>query len=314
MNVAILGFGEYGKALASVFLDNTENKVRVWNKFEGEFLNLDEKYLRGTYTTDLRLAVENAHLVVIAVPVLFLDDLMREFKEIYEGQDIVIASKGIEVNEGLLAVEIVRKYLGEIPLGVISGGTFASDMKNGYVMGITLGSEVSRIRNRIRNFFECDFLKVQYIDDVMGVSVCGAIKNVMAIGFGMLDGANYPPSSKFLFLTEAIYEIRNLIKFLGGDEKTVMTYAGIDDIMMTCTSVESRNYRLGFMIGKGSSNEKIEDYKRNTTIEGLGTAKAIYKKVLKMEYELPITSVIYKILYEDGSIEELVRLLEKRES
>ena len=314
MNVAILGFGEYGKALASVFLDNTENKVRVWNKFEGEFLNLDEKYLRGTYTTDLRLAVENAHLVVIAVPVLFLDDLMREFKEIYEGQDIVIASKGIEVNEGLLAVEIVRKYLGEIPLGVISGGTFASDMKNGYVMGITLGSEVSRIRNRIRNFFECDFLKVQYIDDVMGVSVCGAIKNVMAIGFGMLDGANYPPSSKFLFLTEAIYEIRNLIKFLGGDEKTVMTYAGIDDIMMTCTSVESRNYRLGFMIGKGSSNEDIEEYKSNTTIEGLGTAKAIYKKVLKMEYELPITSVIYKILYEDGSIEELVRLLEKRES
>lgn len=314
MNVAILGFGEYGKALASVFLDNTENNVRVWNKFEGEFLNLDEKYLRGTYTTDLRIAVENAHLVVIAVPVLFLDDLMREFREIYEGQDIVIASKGIEVNEGLFAVEIVRKYLGEIPLGVISGGTFASDMKNGYVMGITLGSEVSRIRNRIRNFFECDFLKVQYIDDVMGVSVCGAIKNVMAIGFGMLDGANYPPSSKFLFLTEAIYEIRNLIKFLGGDEKTVMTYAGIDDIMMTCTSVESRNYRLGFMIGKGSSNEEIEEYKSNTTIEGLGTAKAIYKKVLKMEYELPITSVIYKILYEDGSIEELVKLLEKRES
>lgn len=314
MNVAILGFGEYGKALASVFLDNTENKVRVWNKFEREFLNLDEKYLRGTYTTDLRLAVENAHLVVIAVPVLFLDDLMREFREIYEGQDIVIASKGIEVNEGLFAVEIVRKYLGEIPLGVISGGTFASDMKNGYVMGITLGSEVSRIRNRIRNFFECDFLKVQYIDDVMGVSVCGAIKNVMAIGFGMLDGANYPPSSKFLFLTEAIYEIRNLIKFLGGDEKTVMTYAGIDDIMMTCTSVESRNYRLGFMIGKGSSNEEIEEYKSNTTIEGLGTAKAIYKKVLKMEYELPITSIIYKILYEDGSIEELVKLLEKRAS
>lgn len=314
MNVAILGFGEYGKALASVFLDNTENKVRVWNKFEGEFLNLDEKYLRGTYTTDLRIAVENAHLVVIAVPVLFLDDLMREFREIYEEQDIVIASKGIEVNEGLFAVEIVRKYLGEIPLGVISGGTFASDMKNGYVMGITLGSEVSRIRNRIRNFFECDFLKVQYIDDVMGVSVCGAIKNVMAIGFGMLDGANYPPSSKFLFLTEAIYEIRNLIKFLGGDEKTVMTYAGIDDIMMTCTSVESRNYRLGFMIGKGSSNEEIEEYKSNTTIEGLGTAKAIYKKVLKMEYELPITSIIYKILYEDGSIEELVKLLEKRES
>lgn len=314
MNVAILGFGEYGKALASVFLDNTENNVRVWNKFEGEFLNLDEKYLRGTYTTDLRIAVENAHLVVIAVPVLFLDDLMREFREIYEGQDIVIASKGIEVNEGLFAVEIVRKYLGEIPLGVISGGTFASDMKNGYVMGITLGSEVSRIRNRIRNFFECDFLKVQYIDDVMGVSVCGAIKNVMAIGFGMLDGANYPPSSKFLFLTEAIYEIRNLIKFLGGDEKTVMTYAGIDDIMMTCTSVESRNYRLGFMIGSCASNEEIDEYKSNTTIEGLGTAKAIYKKVLKMEYELPITSVIYKILYEDGSIEELVKLLGKRES
>ena len=312
MNVSILGFGEYGKALTSVFLDNTENKVRVWNKFESDFLNVGEEYLRCSFTTDLGYAIKDAHLVVIAIPVKFLDELMIELKNVYNGEDIVIASKGIDEENYLFAVEIVKKYLGEIPLGVLSGGTFATDMRNKKVMGITLGSDVSRIRNRIRSFFECDYVKVQYVSDVIGVSVCGAIKNVMAIGFGMLDGAKFPPSSKFLFLTEAIYEIRDLIKFLGGDEKTVMTYAGIDDIMMTCTSVESRNYRLGFMIGNDASNEEILEYKNNTTIEGLGTCLAIYKKSIDINYELPYVNVIYNILYKDGCISDLIKILEKK--
>ena len=308
MNISILGYGVYGKALAGVFLEKETNKVSVWNKFEHEF---DKKYVKINFTTNLGSAVKDADLIVIAIPVAFLDETIASLKEVYEEQDILIASKGIEIDSGLFAYEIVRKYLGNVPVGVISGGTFAGDMVNKKIMGITLGTKYDSIKDKVKASFETNYLKVQYIDDIVGVSVCGSIKNVMAIGFGLLDGAKYPPSSRFLFLTKAIYEIRDLIKELGGNESTVLTYAGIDDIMMTCTSVESRNYSLGNLIGKNSTREEIEDYKSKTTIEGLGTSKAIYKLARDKNIKLPLSEVIYKILYEDKDINELIKILEK---
>lgn len=308
MNITILGYGVYGKALAGVFLEKETNKVSVWNKFEYEF---DEKYLNISFTTNLSSAVKDADLIVIAIPVAFLDETINSLKEVYEGQDILIASKGIDIDSRLFAYQIIEKYLGNVPVGVISGGTFAGDMVKKKVMGITLGTKYDSIKNKVKTSFETNYLKVQYIDDIVGVSVCGSIKNVMAIGFGMLDGASFPPSSRFLFLTKAIYEIRDLIKALGGNEDTVMTFAGIDDIMMTCTSSQSRNYSLGNLIGKNSTKEEIDDYKNKTTIEGLGTSEAIYRLVKDKNITLPLSEVIYKILYEDNDISELIKVLEK---
>ena len=308
MNITILGYGVYGKALAGVFLEKETNKVSVWNKFEHEF---DEKYLNISFTTNLSSAVKDADLIVIAIPVAFLDETIISLKEVYEGQDILIASKGIDIDSRLFAYQIIEKHLGNVPVGVISGGTFAGDMVNKKVMGITLGTKYDSIKDKIKTSFETNYLKVQYIDDIVGVSVCGSIKNVMAIGFGMLDGASFPPSSRFLFLTKAIYEIRDLIKALGGNEDTVMTFAGIDDIMMTCTSSQSRNYSLGNLIGKNSTKEEIDDYKNKTTIEGLGTSEAIYRLVKDKNITLPLSEVIYKILYEDNDISELIKVLEK---
>jgi len=314
MNVTILGCGEYGKALMSVFLENDSNKITVWNKFEKDFFGFREKYLSVSFTTDLESAVNGADLIVIAIPVIFLNDTIKELMTVYNGQDILVASKGIDINSKLFAVEIVCKYLEDANVGVISGGTFARDMYDKKVMGITLATNSNSIREKVKNGFENKFLRVQYVEDIIGVSVCGAIKNVMAIGFGILDGADFPPSSKFLFLTEAIYEIRHLIVSLGGKEETVMSYAGIDDIMMTCTSSESRNYTLGNMIGKRKSIDEIYTYKENTTIEGFGTSDAIYRLAKDKNIKLPISEVIYKILYQNTDINELISLLEKRES
>ena len=313
MNVTILGCGAYGIALANVFLENNNN-VCVWDKFEQEILESKEKYLSIKFTTNLEDAIDRADLIVIAIPVCFLDDTMKEMKKFYDGQDILIASKGIDTNNKLFAYEIVINNLGNVPFGVISGGSFAKDMLEKKVLGITLATKVDRIRDKVKNSFENNVVKLQCCDDVIGVSVCGAIKNVMAIGFGILDGSDYPPSSRFLFLTEAIYEIRELILTLGGNRDTVMSYAGIDDIMMTCTSNESRNYTLGSMIGKRLDEKDILYYKENTTIEGLGTSKAIYDLSLNNNIDLSITRVIYRILYESADINELILLLEKREA
>ncbi|MCI6266636.1 MAG: NAD(P)-binding domain-containing protein [Erysipelotrichaceae bacterium] len=310
MKVTILGCGVYGLALATSFLEKN-NQIFMWSKFDEEVQNLKEKYFHITFSTDLDIATRDSDLIVIAIPVAFLDETMQSYQKFYHGEDILIASKGIETKEQRFAYEIVQKYLKNAPIGVISGGTFAQDMHDKKVMGLTLATKINSIEKKVKIGLESSFLKVQYSHDLIGVSVCGAIKNVMAIGFGMLDGASYPPSSRFLFLTKAIYEIRDFISLLGGNPDTIMTYAGIDDIMMTCTSSQSRNYTLGKLIGEKANSQKIEEYKQNTTIEGLGTSKAIFSLAKKNNIVLPFSSIIYKILYESVDVRDLIHLLEE---
>ena len=313
MKISVLGAGVFGMALANTFLDS-DNEVLVWSKFEREVIEYQTKYLNLNFTTDLSLAIKDSDLVVVAIPIAFLEETIINLKDICDSCNILIACKGIDIQSGLFAYEIVAKHLNKASLGVISGGTFAKDMNDKKIMGLTLGTDSDTLIYKTKKAFNVNYIKLQCISDIIGVSVCGAIKNIMAIGFGILDGASYPPSSKFLFLTEAIYEIRELIIALGGDSETIMSYAGIDDIMMTCTSAESRNYTLGNMIGKNMDIDKINEYKSNTTIEGLGTSLAVYELSKRKNIKLPISNVIYRILHENADINELIKLLEKRES
>lgn len=313
MNITILGCGAYGTALAHMFKENNCN-IKMWNKFEDVFPNLKKELPNIEFTTDMKESLENTELIVIAIPIAFLDDVAIELSKFYKNQDILIASKGININDGLFANQIIEKHIKINNIGAISGGTFAIDMKSKKVMGLTLGTTSQSLITKVKNALENKYLKIQYTSDLIGVEICGAIKNVMAIGFGILDGANYPESSRFLFLTEAIYEINKLIKELNGKNNTIMSYAGIDDIMMTCTSSKSRNYTLGKLLGENKDQDTIEEYKKNTTVEGLGTALAIHNLCEKINLKLNICNIIYNILYNNENSITLIKYLEEKES
>lgn len=313
MNITILGCGAYGTALSCMARENKCN-IKMWDKFDTNFLSLKTKYPDITFTTNLEESIKNSDLIIIAIPIAFLKDTLGELKIYYKNQDILIASKGINIEDGLFASQIIEKYLNPNNIGAISGGTFAVDMIEKKVMGLTLGTKSKNLQNKVKKCLQNRYLKIQYTNDIIGVQICGAIKNVMAIGFGILDGAKYPESTRFLFLTEAIYEINKLIIELNGDDKTIMSYAGIDDIMMTCTSNKSRNYTLGKMIGENIITEEINNYKKNTTIEGLGTAKAIKTLCKEKQINLEICNIIYDILYNNQNKDSLIEYLEKKES
>ena len=307
MNVTILGCGAYGTALAHMFKENNCNII-MWNKFDNGFDELKNE-LDVEFTIDMKYAIDKANLLVIAIPLEYLEDTVIELSKIYNNQDMVIASKGIDTKTGLFAHQIINKYIKCDNIGAISGGTFAVDMKNKMIMGITLGTKSDSVKDKIKNILENKYLRVQYYDDMLGVEICGSIKNVMAIGFGILDGALYPESSRFLFLTEAIYEIDALIKTLGGSDNTIMSYAGIDDIMMTCTSSKSRNYTMGKLIGSGNNKEDIDKYKSETTVEGIGTALGINTLCKNNNIKLGICSIIYDILYNNLDYKKLINYL-----
>jgi glycerol-3-phosphate dehydrogenase (NAD(P)+) len=312
MKITILGSGMFGTALSCMFREN-KCKIKIWDKFDSNFDNLRKKYPDTIFTTNLKESLIDTDLIVIAIPISFLEENMIDIKKHYQGEDILIASKGININDGLLAHQIIKKYIKPKNIGAISGGTFAIDMQNKKIMGLTLGTTSAKLASIVKENLSNKYLKVQYTNDLIGVEVCGSIKNIMAIGFGILDGAGYPESTRFFYLTKSIYEIDNLIQKLNGNKKTIMTYAGIDDIMMTCTSDKSRNYSLGKLIGKDKDSNIIKEYKENNTIEGYDTALAIYRLCQSKNINLPICNTIYEILYNNKSKNLLIEYLEKVE-
>ncbi len=321
MNVAIIGSGAYGLALALMINKNTKN-IKMWTKFEEEKNMLqtkreNEKVLKGVkipeniiFTTDLTSAVTDAELVIIAVPTAFVDGVSKELKDILKSnQHICIASKGIEQDSCLFGQDIFYKYNDNKNFAVISGPSFAVDIASMCPIGLSLATLNEDTEKVVRDALEGDLLKLRTTTDIIGVEVCGAIKNVIAIASGMLDGMGYPASTQAMFITESLHDIKHLIHDLGGSKKTILSFAGFGDLLLTATSIKSRNYRLGKLIGSSASKEEVDDYINNTTIEGLYTLKSIKKLLEDKKLELPIIDLIYNIIYNGESPNALVKFL-----
>lgn len=311
MKITILGAGAFGLALASIFKEN-KNSVIVWSRFEEEVIllrknNTNEKIKNIKlpedikYTSDLNLAIENSEIVVIAIPAQFVDNLVKQLKPIVKKQYILIASKGIENDTFSFLEEVVRRGINTRKIAVISGPTFAVDIANKYPVGFTLASRSWMTREVIKKTLVNSHVKVRASRDVVGVEVCGSIKNVISIAAGMIEGMNYPESTKAMFITESLHDLKNLIKALGGNKKTILTFAGFGDLLMTATSTKSRNFTFGKMLGENKSKEEIEKYRKETTIEGLYTLESIYKLIKKKKVYMPIIYLIKDIV--DGKKE-----------
>lgn len=309
MNITIFGAGAYGIALSSMFLENNCN-IMIWTRLESEKERLEKERCNKKvlpdyrisdkikFTTNIKIAVENADVIVIAIPVKFVTNIIMEIKKYYrKNQHICIASKGIEQGSCLFIVSIVNKNIKTNKICVISGGTFAVDMIKKVPLGLSLATKNKSTIKVMKSTLENKYLKLIPTNDVFGVEMYGAIKNVIAIASGIIDGMGYPESTKCMFITKALNDIVNLIYDMGGNKKTILTYAGIGDLLLTCNSCKSRNYTFGKMIGKNIDKNIIEEYKENTTIEGLYTLKSIYDLIHIKNIKMPIIDIIYGIVY-----------------
>ena len=319
MKISILGAGAFGLALASIFKENN-NDVTVWSRFEEEVASLREKNTNEKikniklptgikYTSNLKDTVESSELLVIAIPAQFVDDLVKQLKTLVKKQYILIASKGIENDTFSFLEEVVRRGINTRKIAVISGPTFAIDIVQNYPVAFTLASRSWATREVIKKTLINSHVKVRPSRDVVGVEVCGAIKNVISIASGMIEGMNYPESTKAMFITESLHDLKNLIKALGGNKKTILTFAGFGDLLMTATSTKSRNFTFGKMFGENRSKEEIEKYKKETTIEGLYTLESIYNLIKKKKVYMPIIYLIKDIVDGKKEAKTLIDLL-----
>ena len=323
MNISILGAGAYGIALSSMFLENNCN-VTMWTKTDSEKEILEKERCnkkvlpdykisdKVVFTTDLEKAVLNANIIVIAIPVKYVTNIVIELEKYYKKeQHICIASKGIEQGSCLFIANIIKKKINTKKVCVISGGTFAVDMVKKVPLGLSLASKNKGTINIMIKALQNDYLKLTPTNDVFGVEMYGAIKNVIAIASGIIDGMNYPESTKCMFITKALNDVVELIYEMGGNKKTILTYAGIGDLLLTCNSVKSRNYSFGRMIGEQLDKHVIDEYKENTTIEGLYTLKSIYDLIHEKKIKMPIINIIYDIVYKNKELSLLEDYLKK---
>lgn len=322
MKIGILGAGAYGMAMTSVF-DNNGHKIKIWSNSEEEvnLLLTNHKSNKIDYiipddfviTTDMKLVVMDADIIVISVPSEFVRNVCMELNKYFKEEQIIcISSKGIENNSCLFMDDVVRQCINTDNIAIISGGTFAEDMVKEVPVGLTLATKSKLAGDMMLKAMENDYVKIQITDDIIGTEICGSIKNVFAIAAGMLEGMKYPESTKSLFMTEVIKDIKFLIKSLGGKEETILSFAGIGDILLTCSSSKSRNYTLGKMIGEERERQEIKKYIDSSTIEGLYTLNSIKKLLKDKEIEMPIIDLISDIIMGKKNLIELNNFLKKK--
>lgn len=321
MKVALIGTGVYGVALSSEVYKNTKN-ITMWTESQERYDRyLKEGYISGVIagydspksiklTMDYKEAVKGADVVLITSTAAFVGSICREIKPYITKKTVIcIASKGIENTTCSFLSDIAYEELKIKHIAIISGPSFAIDMVAGNPVGLSIASHSKKAIKLIKEVLENETLKLRDTNDLIGVQICGSIKNVIAVASGMLAGMNYPESTQSFLITEALNDIKNLITALGGNPKTINSFAGVGDLLLTCTSVKSRNFSFGRLVGTGATKEQIEQHLQHNTVEGYYTLKSIYKLIKNKKIKMPIIDLIYKIIMNGEDPKLLVAFL-----
>ncbi len=305
MNVGIIGTGAYAIAIASL-LENKHVNIMMWTAIETEYKELSNTYKNSNaldfklnsktkFTMDIvKLLAEN-ETIILAIPAKFINSTVALMKGYITNHQILIATKGIEGQEKMLIHEYLKRELKTEKITCLSGPSFAKEVIKKEPMGLTLASENKASLDYFINLFSnIPYLTLDKTSDITGCELCGILKNIVAIFSGILDGLGVNSSTNAKFLVDASKDIQKVIHYFGGDEETFTTYAGMGDLILTCTSIKSRNYTFGKLIGEGKD---FNSYKEITTIEGLENLNAIHTLFEKNNIKSGIVDILYEIVY-----------------
>ncbi len=313
-NIAVLGAGSWGTALAIVLADNGHH-VRLWGHREATVKEINEchtneKYLPGVMLPEniygeasLEKAIEGLDTIILAVPTKAIREVCQSIKLTNGMYTIVHVSKGIEPDTHMRISEMIEEEFGNHSVlkdvVVLSGPSHAEEVSQKQPTTVTVSSTNMEEAERIQDLFINDqYFRVYTNPDVVGVEIGGALKNIIALGAGISDGLGYGDNAKAALITRGLAEISRLGCAMGANPLTFSGLTGIGDLIVTCTSVHSRNWRAGNLLGKGQSLQSVLG-NMGMVVEGVRTAKAAYQLSSKLGVQMPITEAIYNILFND---------------
>jgi len=321
MHITMLGSGAWGTALANLLCENGHDVV-LWNRSSQRAremtLTRTNPRLKGaalhpkmTMTADLS-AVKESEMVVFAVPSFAVRETARQVREFLRDDAILVSvTKGIEAESGLRMTQIIEQETGRTTVA-LSGPSHAEEVSKNIPTGCVAACADVSAAEQVQDTFMSENFRVYASADVIGVELSAAMKNVIALSAGISDGLGLGDNTKALLMTRGLTELARLGIALGGRQETFAGLAGIGDMIVTCTSVHSRNRRAGILIGQGIPvAEAMEQV--GAVVEGYYAAKSAYQLAAKVGADMPIAREAYAVLYEGKPAEETIRSLMGRD-
>lgn len=329
--ICILGSGAFGTAIATVLTYNG-HEIALWCKESDIATEINQLHTNATFlpgvtlsekitaTDNLALAVDRADYIFIAVPVQFMRSVLQAAKPFVKaGVTVVLLSKGIEQTTLLLPTEIVKSVLGQNhKTVVVAGPSFAQELAQRSLTGLVIAGPDDQTIKQVRDIMQNEFLVMQPSYDMLGVQLCGAVKNAIALGSALLDGAGYSSNTQSLFLVKVLTELRQLLLMVESFEEldrlvsmgpsypdTFQGLAGIGDIMLTTYSPTSRNVKVGKLIGQGQSIEAILESVPFVP-ESINSAAALEQLIKQQGFDLPILLSLNKVIHNKMVIKDWV--------
>lgn len=315
--VAVLGGGSWGTAMA-LLLAKKGHSVEMWLRNEEQVEDIkrdreNKKYLPGpifpenlTVSSDIEKTILGKDIIVLATSSHGIRGVLNASKSIIKKDQIITnLSKGIE-NDSLMTIsQVVEEILPDNKFVALSGPTHAEEVAVDIPTTIVSASRDKEAAEYIQDVFMTDIFRVYTNPDVIGVELGGALKNVIALAAGISDGLNYGDNTKAALMTRGVFEMTRLGEKMGAHITTFSGLAGIGDLIVTCTSMHSRNRRAGILIGQGASMEEaVEEI--GMVVEGIRTCKSTYNLAKKYGVEMPISQELYRVLYEGSPVRDAV--------
>lgn len=324
MKIAVVGAGSFGMALANVLFENG-HEVTIWTKNEQtrdllQKTRRNEKYLKNfelprgiIVSSDNEQTFKDKEVILLCVPSSGVRSVINEIKPfLIDSQKIVNAGKGFDETKGIRLSEVIEELLPNNKYAIFSGPSHAELIVRKKATVVVASAKEKEIALLVQYLFMNEYLRVYTSHDMLGVELGGALKNVIAIGVGILEGADLGDNAKAAFMTRGNIEIAKLGQKMGADVITFTGLSSIGDLIVTCDSKYSRNRRCGILLGQGKKlDEALKEV--GMVVEGVTTAKTAYHLSQKYGVDTPIINEVYKIIYEGKSIEESLQYLMSRD-
>jgi glycerol-3-phosphate dehydrogenase (NAD(P)+) len=320
MKISVLGAGSWGTALAVLLCENG-HEVTIWSIDKREIEMIDEKREqieklpgvmipdRIAVTNDLESSIADRDMLVLAVPSIFIRSTAKSMAPyITDGQLIVNVAKGIEESTLMNMTDVIEDEITNARVGVLSGPSHAEEVGRKIPTTIVAGAHDRETAEIIQDTFMNSYFRVYTSPDMVGIELGAALKNVIALAAGIVDGLGLGDNTKAALITRGIAEITRLGTAMGGRPETFGGLSGIGDLIVTCTSTHSRNHNAGYLIGQGKTYQEAMDEVK-MVVEGVYSAKAALALAKKYQIEVPITEQVNRILFENLPAKDAVSSL-----
>lgn len=315
--ITVLGGGSFGTALADISAVNG-HEVKQWVRSSEQAEEINRFHTNTKYLPDFQInpsvkavadiveAIQHADIIFVAIPSHSFRYVIRQLKGIADNKIIVSTTKGIEASTFNLMSQIIEEEIPTCKIAVLSGPNIALELINKAITATVIASEHKDVCSLIQQILQCEFFRIYASNDAFGVQLGGALKNIYAIAAGLASALGMGENTRSMLITRALAEMCRFAVTMGANPMTFLGLSGVGDLIVTCTSTLSRNFRVGQAIGKGASLKKAEK-DIGQTAEGINTLQLVKEKAEEKNIYMPIVAGLYAVVFEKKPVEKMIK-------